>query len=58
MWSLGVSTFRLMTLQFPFDVKSQGTLVLSIKKSEDKPLAMPEHFSSDLRKLVNSLLTV
>jgi serine/threonine protein kinase len=58
MWSLGVSIFRLMTREYPFNIKSQGALLDSIRASEGKQLDMPGHFSSDLRNLVSSLLTV
>jgi len=47
-----------MTREYPFNVKSQGALLDSIRASEGKQLDMPGHFSSDLRNLVSSLLTI
>lgn len=56
MWALGVLIYRITTGEEPFQGKTETLLVDAIRSNDRKP--MPNHFSLELRNLVDSLLTL
>ncbi|XP_065175331.1 serine/threonine-protein kinase Nek2-like [Sycon ciliatum] len=56
MWSLGCLVYELCSLRPPFQAANQKLLALKIREGRFQPL--PSTYSSDLRSLVEQLLTV
>ena len=55
MWALGVLIYRMMTGKEPFCFMNPIKVSDAIKANDRKP--MPDHYSSELRQIVESLLT-
>jgi serine/threonine protein kinase len=54
-WSLGVLLYKLMAHRYPF--KGRGLPELLVRIAKGRYEALPDHFSAELRGLVDSLLT-
>jgi serine/threonine protein kinase len=54
MWALGILIFRMMVGEEPFPYMRDCLVCEAIKNNNRKP--MPDHYSSDLRKIVDSIL--
>jgi serine/threonine protein kinase len=56
MWALGVLIFRMLVGEEPFPFMRDTLVSEAIKNNNRKPI--PDHYSSDLRKIVDSILVI
>ena len=57
-WSLGVLLYELCVLDYPFKVPNNSLAALALKILKGKFSPIPKQYSSDLSKLISTMLSV